>query len=951
MFLFSRLSSSAPEVLTTLLIFSLSSGVLGGILIYMDSAAPFVLADMTADVPIDMQVSFATPFYGQSNITIEDVRENVAEQDFVTATEHVTFANVYVFNEIDYSETWMGFLGVNKTAFASFSDAIDVDPLSLDYDNSSCLIEESFLVNQGLIIGGNYTIQVSVYANVNGSWQEVEIERTFTIVGTFISHIYMYQARWGQPEVTYLRMISTPEAIASTFSILGHESYYGMEDKIWVKFDHAIIAKSDAVTVVDSLLNVKRRIEQDNLPLVFVDSSNFELLEAVNEFSSWSISMRAIALAFSIPSIIMGAMLIQYNSRLLSDAQRKDVGTLKTRGASGFQAASWVLSNALATGIIGSLGAIITGTLAALLSGTVRELMVFNLASISGFTILLQPFAVLAVFLFSFTIGIIVALPSAVKALLMTASEAHSTIKREILTDSEKMGTSTIDLIAIGISGWLLIPMMTMLAYSGLTTFGSIAFAGIIIPLLGIFLFSFTRLLSRPTASVKGHVLGRIRRPSLVVGSQLMSRTIKLFKKSETMGTMFIAMVFTAGLFASISATTGNTHMKEIFMFQTGADIAIDINPALTNVTTDLVEDIAAIEGVIHVSPMLITTGYVQYWSAYYFGGGTNYNRTITVFGVEPESWINAAFWLNYFTLYNLPTVSIPLLSDRSGNGINVLTSFKPIQKYTIDSIGSRFPVYSNQIDLQLISEGGNNITECTIVDLMNSQVSDQSIGYSYVPGEPSARDFLVADLNYVHSCLNTTHISKFYIDIETGANYTKVMEEIYSIAPNSFTNMESALSYIDAVLDSRATQSIYGTYTLNVLFSIIYLTIGMSIVSIVRVRGLRKQFSVLRALGAPNRSIIVASLVETGIGVLIAAAIGGMIGVSLAFILKNVPLLYMGVYTSGLWSRLPVQLVIPISLVTAIVGISVAVALIATYYIVERTLKLNIAEEIQYNE
>ena len=52
MFLFARLSARAPEVLTTLLIFSLSSGVLGGILFYMDSTAPSVLNDMTGDVPL-----------------------------------------------------------------------------------------------------------------------------------------------------------------------------------------------------------------------------------------------------------------------------------------------------------------------------------------------------------------------------------------------------------------------------------------------------------------------------------------------------------------------------------------------------------------------------------------------------------------------------------------------------------------------------------------------------------------------------------------------------------------------------------------------------------------------------------------------------------------------------------------------------------------------------------
>ncbi len=137
----------------------------------------------------------------------------------------------------------------------------------------------------------------------------------------------------------------------------------------------------------------------------------------------------------------------------------------------------------------------------------------------------------------------------------------------------------------------------------------------------------------------------------------------------------------------------------------------------------------------------------------------------------------------------------------------------------------------------------------------------------------------------------------------------------------------------------------------MNVLFSLVYLTIGMVIVSIVRVRGLRKQFSVLRALGAQNKSIIIAVLTETSIGILIAAGIGGAIGISLSLLMLNIPLLHMGTATARLWGRLPVQLVLPLPLISVIIGVAVGASLFATYFVLRRTLKLNIAEEIQYNE
>ncbi|MHA2396660.1 MAG: FtsX-like permease family protein, partial [Candidatus Thorarchaeota archaeon] len=669
----------------------------------------------------------------------------------------------------------------------------------------------------------------------------------------------------------------------------------------------------------------------------------------VNEFAIWSLSVRAVAIAFSIPSIIMGIMLIQYNSKLLSDEQRRDVGTIKTRGSSGLQAFSWVLSSAITTGIIGSIGAVITGVLSAILSGSVRELLVFSFDQLSGFTLLLEPTAIIIVFFFSFVVGLIVALPSAVKALLMTPTEAHSVLEGEILTQSEEMGSPAIDILVVGIFGYLLLLLMVLFSFGGLTAMASTFFSVTIIPVMAIFLYSFTRLLSRRTASIKSRVLSRIQRPSLVVGTRLISRTARMFKKSEALGTMFIAMVFTAGLFAALSATTGNTHMKHVFYFETGADIAVEVDPSLSNVTMDLIQNITAVDGVAQVSPMLRVTGYIQYWNAYAYGGGDNINRSISVYGVQPDTWIETAFWLDYFTLQDKPQSSIAKLNESLGDDINIITSFKPVSHYTIDPI-TRVPIpeYSPFLDLQVFSPDWYNATNCTIVDLMTTGL-DSYGQKTYFPGESDISDFLIMDISLLHNWINSTHVTKFYVDLEPGANYTQAMNEIYRIAPNSFSDVDAAYEFIDEVLDSRATQSIFGAYTLNVLFSLIYLTFGMIIVTTVRVRSLRKQFSVLRALGAESKSMVVASLVDTSTGLLLAALIGGTIGATLAFLLKDIPLLYMGLSTAQLWTRLPVNLIVPWPLLAGITATAVIVSLIATYAVVSRALKLNIAEEIQY--
>jgi len=300
---------------------------------------------------------------------------------------------------------------------------------------------------------------------------------------------------------------------------------------------------------------------------------------------------------------------------------------------------------------------------------------------------------------------------------------------------------------------------------------------------------------------------------------------------------------------------------------------------------------------------------------------------------------------LPYFTLYNTPQVSIPLLSV---DNTDVVSSFKPISHYVTNILGMPMPVYSDQITLSIRGPAWNNVTDCTIVDVMAS--SDQG-ATTYLPGEPNARRFVVIDLDYAHSCLNTTHVTKFFIKLQEGYNYTKAVSDLHAISPNSFASVKTPLDDIDDALDSKAAQSLYGVYTLNVLFTLIYLTAGMTIVAAVRVRKMRKQLSVLRALGEQSSNLALAVLADTTFGVLIGAGIGAGIGLALTALVINMPLAYISMASTLSWFRLPVILGVPWLLLSAILGASFLFALATTYIVARRNLSRNIAEEIQYAE
>ncbi|MHA1577511.1 MAG: FtsX-like permease family protein, partial [Candidatus Thorarchaeota archaeon] len=885
MFLGSRLISKSPQLITTFLIFSLSAGVLGGIIFFMDSSAPSVLDDLREDVPFDMEISVSSSFYRQNTTTMDDIIDVISEEELIQQVEtlNVITSDFYDYETYEYTENT--YLGVGSTFFDSFPKAVQLESEFPNLNDTSCYLLRETLELSGLAIGDNYTPIVTYYDEF---WNEIRINSTFKIIGTFESEIFM-QNIWyyeqGRTAVTTLRMITTEQGLIDAFGVIGFGDWDSIRERIWTSFDIETLLEYDTAVVTEELDNIRKYIEQNTLPFGYV--SEFRLLNSIAQYSAWASSMTGIALAFSVPSIIMGVMLIYYNSTLLADERRKDIGILKTRGASGWQAFTWILSSAIITGFVGSLGAVLTGGLAALLSGTVKTFLVFDLAQLESLTLLLTPEAILVVFIFSFSVGIAVALPISIKALIMSATEAHSILERDVILAQENLGSPLIELAGLGISGYILVPMIMLVGMMSNYGIVSPSFFIMLIALLAVFIISFARLLSRPSSSIKSSLLSRFKKPQYLTGTRIMSRTAGLFRKSEAMGVMFIAMVFTAGVFASVSATTGYNHMVEVYNFEVGGDIAIEVTSGLENVTIDLIANLTQVQGVTQSCAILSFIGEIHYWATDYgpSGGREFVNTTTTIYAVQPAEWAEVGFWLPYFTKDTLPADALNLMAD---DYTNVLASFKPIDRYAISGY-MRTPVYGDQIEVALKTEDWTNTSDHTIVDVLAASESGYDV--AYLPGESNKRDFIVMDIDYVHDCLNTTKVTKFIVKLEDGANLTSVMTELWQVAPFSFSSIDSTDIQIEEALSSKGAQSIYGVYTLNVIFSTIYLTLGMLIVSSVRVRKMRKQFSVLRALGTEPKSIIAAVLMDTTIGLLIALGIGGALGLILSGFALNMPL------------------------------------------------------------
>lgn len=950
MFLSSRIRSQSVQLVVTLIVFSLASGVLGGVLFYIDSAGPDVLDEMRSKIDVDMEVFFHPEFYTQNSTSLEQIEATISDQETVCNVESLAVVDVYDQDESELSLRRRVILGVDTDFFQSYSFKIRLFP-SGPLNNTSCYVLQAYLESAELQIGDNYTASVPVY---EGNTLVNRIDHNYTIAGSFDTDLFLHRLTSDADLTSYLYMITTRDGLWNNFLDANPGDYRGIQDRIWIQFETTELTFGDPNQAASLLRNIEKRIEQRTLPYASIE--RFELVSIMHEFAAWATSMRIIAVAFSIPTVIMGILLVQYNSNLLADERRRNIGVLRTRGASGVQSFSWVLQIVVLTTAIGCFGAIITGLVAALLSGSIREFMLFDPAQLESFRITIGAPSLLGLLAYSFSVGLMIGVPTAIRAYLMKAADAHRVIAADETTKDEKQSNIAVQIGAVTISGLLLIPIMEALSEASLSILSSSLFSVMLVFLLSVFVIGFSMFLSRPAASIKSRIHLGLSHTSFAIGSRILGKTSLTYRRSEMYSVMFVGLVFTTGILSALTATTGNAHMRDLFMYRVGGDIVLDVNPGLQNITNDFLEQIRDIDGVSCATGVLRIGGHVQFWMSWE-GRMVELNTTMTIFGVQGEDWIHSAYIEHYFTFFHEPSVSIPKIAE---NQSNVLASFMPIVGYDRDFLRQSHPIHSDQIRTRIRGPEETHYLNATIVDVMADRTDgfrlgehlwSQWLGNSYFPGESESYAFIVMDLDYIQQCLSTTQLSRIYVSLEDKSEYQKVIETIIEIAASSFESIDSPYYYIDDILNSRAGQAIYGAYTLNVLFSILFLTAGVTIVVTVKERAMSKHFSLLRALGVESESITKSMVLDTVAVIVLGLAVGLIQGLTLTLLLAQIPITYLGLSTDVAWGSLPLVISIPIELLGTILALAFLFSIMSTYFVVSHGHGRTIAEIIQHSE
>ncbi|MHA1480375.1 MAG: hypothetical protein ACTSQZ_02995, partial [Candidatus Thorarchaeota archaeon] len=231
MFLGSRLISRSPQLITTFLIFSLSAGVLGGIIFYTDSAAPSVLVDLREDVAFDMEISLSSLFYRQNTTTMNDITEVVSEEELIQPIEILNVISSEYYDYEIHRDIVDTYLGVDSTFFDSFPKAIQLSSVVSELNDSSCYLAKDTLEQSGLSIGDDYTALLTYN---DDHYNEVQINSTYTIVGTFESNLFLETVYFYEPgriETSTLRMITTEQGLITAFEEIGYGDWNTIQQR------------------------------------------------------------------------------------------------------------------------------------------------------------------------------------------------------------------------------------------------------------------------------------------------------------------------------------------------------------------------------------------------------------------------------------------------------------------------------------------------------------------------------------------------------------------------------------------------------------------------------------------------------------------------------------------------------------------------------------------------
>jgi ABC-type antimicrobial peptide transport system permease subunit len=692
---------------------------------------------------------------------------------------------------------------------------------------------------------------------------------------------------------------------------------------IWMDRDE-IIDYGNIDKTKSKIIKLQRELE-------FVIGSEYELyssqiLNLLEEHNWWVLSNMIIYFAFSIPMMALGIYLGAISIDLDLGERKREIGLLKSHGASNRQILGYLLIEALILGIIAGILGVIFG----IISSKIFLIIFFTQGNYSFMEVFTEFYMSIEMLIIGIGLGILFVLLASYRSikkiskLSIIDSFAHYSTKTE--EEEHKPGRDLI-LLWLGIFTFILMIYFDpskldfeMGIFESILLFILISTAYVLMPLFPFFIiFSITRLITRKATKVYDYI-SRVTKYLTKDLWYLINKNITRNPRRSIGITSIIALSLAFGIFISTTIDTNDVFNRRIVEAEVGSDI--------------MFETIIMGQPLIYdplLDEYIIDESLDNYQQEFY-----NLSNNLTqIEGIDKTTEISGYFDFpfpvskteNYPNLYliNISTYYNTVRPDDyfflGENPRNVLSKLKGENSILIDdyyakeedySVGDHIPIKIHNQYLKLKIVG--------IVRVLPGVPMEIEIGYR------ESYNFY-ADINSkIGKLLNDSyHYHKFLIKVKPNYNHFKVADNIFENFSIFIDNLKVKQEELDSIMNDPEYYSINAFLKTEYIFTIMIITIGLGLLMYVAGIERKQEMGSIISRGASRKHIKFLYFGE-GITTLILGLILGIITGFLVSIGFN-SLLFAQT------SQIEREFIISINTIIIII-IPIIILLIVTYFV-----------------
>jgi len=923
------------EFALTLVLLLLVGCVISSSYFYVYNAANSVLVSKLSSIPIDakienyrLNISGTISMVHQKNITQYIVSKY---KGIITNINNFTESHGEIFFRVYYDSRY----SITRRYTTSFF-SIDEQDLSLDLRNlfvfdipPSKLNESDVLIRLNSAFTRSYSFDIE---KAIGTKIKLTVILSNNTKRSFMLRVVGFYAFKLERQNSNFIIESFSEILVSPLFLSKIYPYLGdAKDAILLSFDKRYIRFENVDYYQQKYKAFAIDVARKFKPYVRV---KLPIIDTIMKFKEWYTFQFLNYFAYILPVLLIGWIVLKFEYELTGMRRRLTIATLKTRGFSNSEILLTSIFEAIVNSIIVVIPALILGNLSSIyylqLQGISTPVDVNNLAGIVELSFS-NPFYLTVLLAMLLAINIFALVPMVLKTLTHEVAEAKTYTAMGFENIEFPTTEKVLLVIFLPISFYILfiLDLMSQLFF-------------FMIILIYIFLISnmLVKLFAKALVGAYSELIDILSRIIKTASTKLISISLKRQAKITGYTLVILSLTLSFSLAVTTTQATILNHVHDLSYYYAGSDISFRISDDFRNETAQILQEVIDMTSVQNATLIRIITGQIYFVFENKAGKEYSLLTDIKIIAID-KSFLSVAYLEPYF-LKESQVKSI-IFDNKSALASSDLSwSFSRCKRYTPYIINSK-----------------NRYVR------LNASVTDY---FEYFPRIRfmNSSSFLIVNASHLRSFSFKETTNYIFIKTKKNINVTSVANEILQKFKDKITEIHVAEVTREAILSRKDNVILFGFFIQMSFYMVIFLSLGIIVISINKIKRYRKEYAILRALGFTEKQFIIyfsldmfLPFIVSLLAALVIALIAGLYVATPEFMLRYLDLStligessFFGQEVSAIYyyeNILPVECTIPLATWIQIIGIIALSILTSIMLMLLAVKKLNISQELKF--